>query len=132
MFTVKHVDERPGENGGRRETVRPPASPPRVTPAAQFLGAQCFSVGQTEIHVNERATRPRPPYPEGTPPVKNTSLIQYIGTAVVTLIAVFATAGINNFWMRLVAGLVIACLGAFAVMFIQRRADRRAPEERAE
>lgn len=64
--------------------------------------------------------------------MKNTSAVQYIGTAVVTLIAVFATAGINNFWMRLVAGLVIACLGAFAVMFIQRRADRRAPEERAE
>jgi len=64
--------------------------------------------------------------------MKNTSAIQYIGTAVVTLIAVFATAGIDNFWMRLVVGLVIACLGAFGVMFLQRRADRRAPEERAE
>ena len=43
--------------------------------------------------------------------MKNTSIIQYIGTAVVTLIAVFATAGIDNFWIRLVAGLAIACLG---------------------
>ena len=121
-----------GKTGTGGKPSGPPTTPPRVTPAAQFLGAQCFSVGQTEIHVNERATRPRPPYPEGTPPVKNTSLIQYIGTAVVTLIAVFATAGIENFWMRLVAGLAIACLGAFAVMFVQRRADRRSPESRAE
>ncbi|KUP27938.1 hypothetical protein [Kocuria rhizophila] len=64
--------------------------------------------------------------------MKNTSAIQYIGTAVVTLIAVFATAGMDNFWMRLIAGLAIACLGAFAVMFLQRRADQHTPENRAE
>ena len=64
--------------------------------------------------------------------MKNTSAIQYIGTVVVTLIAVFGTAGIDNFWMRLVVGLAIACLGAFAMMFLQRHADRRAPEDRAE
>lgn len=100
-----------GKTGTDGKPSGPPTNPPRVTPAAQFLGAQCFSVGQSEIHVNERATLPRPPYPERTRPMRNTSIIQYIGTAVVTLIAVFATAGIDNFWIRLVAGLAIACLG---------------------
>ena len=64
--------------------------------------------------------------------MKNTSAVQYIGTAVVTLIAVFGTAGIDNVWMRLVTGLAIACLGAFAVIFLQRRAYRSTPEDRAE
>lgn len=64
--------------------------------------------------------------------MKSTSATQYIGTAVVTLIAVFATAGIDNLWARLVVGLAIACLGAFMVMFFQHRADRRAHEDRAE
>ena len=64
--------------------------------------------------------------------MRSTPAIQYGGTAVVTLIAVFATAGIDNFWMRLVVGLVIACLGAFVVVLLQRRADRRAPGDRPE
>ncbi|RLZ04108.1 hypothetical protein CWC38_02070 [Kocuria tytonicola] len=62
----------------------------------------------------------------------NTSAIQYIGTAVVTLIAVFATAGIHEIWVRLVVGLVIACVGAFVVEFFRRRTGRLAREDQPE
>lgn len=64
--------------------------------------------------------------------MKNASVTQYIGTAVVTLIAVFATVGIQEIWVRLLVGLVIACVGAFVVEFFRRRAGRLTREDQPE
>ena len=64
--------------------------------------------------------------------MKKASLTQYIGTAVVTLVAVFATAGIHEMWVRLLVGLVIACVGAVVVEFFRRRAGRLTHEDESE